>query len=74
MTAEDFEVSKVIGNDLTAELNLSDENLGVAPMIQDNLEETPMFAPRTSSRIVRIISKQSNVWYDEVIVIIRAKY
>lgn len=60
MTAEDFEVSKVVGNDLTAELDLSDETLGVAPL-QENLEDTPMFAPRTNSRIVRIISKQSNV-------------
>ena len=51
-------------NDLTAEIDLSDENmenLGVTP-IQDSHEDTPMFCtPRTNSRIVRIISKQSNV-------------
>lgn len=44
---------------LTAEIDLSDE-LGVAP-IHDSHEDTPMFTPRTNSRIVRIISKQSNV-------------
>jgi len=48
-------------NDLTAEIDLSDENLGVTPL-QDSHEDTPMFCtPRTNSRIVRIISKQSNV-------------
>lgn len=46
-------------DDLTAEVDLSDE-LGVAPM-HDSHEDTPMFTPRTNSRIVRIISKQSNV-------------
>ena len=47
------------GNDLTAEIDLSDD-LGVSP-IHDSHEDTPMFTPRTNSRIVRIISKQSNV-------------
>ena len=44
---------------MTAEIDLSDE-LGVTP-IHDSFEDTPMFTPRTNSRIVRIISKQSNV-------------
>jgi len=47
------------GNELTAEIDLSDD-LGVSP-IHDSHEDTPMFTPRTNSRIVRIISKQSNV-------------
>lgn len=47
------------GNELTAEIDLSDD-LGVSP-IHDSYEDTPMFTPRTNSRIVRIISKQSNV-------------
>jgi len=47
-------------NEMTAEIDLSDD-LGVTPL-QDSHEDTPMFTPRTNSRIVRIISKQSNVW------------
>jgi hypothetical protein len=55
----DFDASRVVNNDLTAEVDLSDE-LGVTPL-HDSHEDTPMFTPRTNSRIVRIISKQSNV-------------
>ena len=57
-----IDTSQIMGcNDLTAEIDLSDPDLGVAP-IHDSQEDTPMFcAPRTSSRIVSIISKQSNV-------------
>jgi len=51
--------SSKTNNDLTAEIDLSDD-LGVTP-IHDSHEDTPMFTPRTNSRIVRIISKQSNV-------------
>ena len=57
-------VSAILNNvnsDLTAEVDLSDENLGVTPL-QDSHEDTPMFfTPRSQSRVVRIISKQSNV-------------
>lgn len=53
--------SPVQANDLTAEIDLSDDlTAGITP-IQDSFEDTPMFTPRTNSRIVRIISKQSNV-------------
>ena len=57
-----IDTSQIMGcNDLTAEIDLSDPDLGVAP-IHDSQEDTPMFCtPRTSSRIVSIISKQSNV-------------
>ena len=57
-----IDTSQIVGcNDLTAEIDLSDDTLGVAP-IHDSHEDTPMFCtPRTNSRIVRIISKQSNV-------------
>ena len=52
---------QAVANDLTAEIDLSDpSDLGVTP-IHDSHEDTPMFTPRTNSRIVRIISKQSNV-------------
>ncbi|HIE85165.1 MAG TPA: hypothetical protein EYQ00_15580 [Dehalococcoidia bacterium] len=57
---EDFDAGNVFGGDLTAEVDLSDE-LGVTPILQDSNEDTPMFTPRSNSRIVRIISKQSNV-------------
>ena len=54
-------ISDAVANDLTAEVDLSDENLGVVPL-QDSHEDTPMFfTPRSQSRVVRIISKQSNV-------------
>ena len=54
--------SPTVANDLTAEIDLSDDlTAGITP-IQDSFEDTPMFTPRTNSRIVRIISKQSNVW------------
>ena len=60
----DFNIdTSQIGNcsDLTAEVDLSDPDLGVTP-IHDSHEDTPMFCtPRTNSRIVKIISKQSNV-------------
>ncbi|XP_059080121.1 uncharacterized protein LOC131878217 [Tigriopus californicus] len=50
--------------DLTAEIDLSDpeqfNDLGVTPL-DSSTEHTPMFMPRTNSRVVRIISKQSNV-------------
>ena len=60
ISASEFDPNKSSPvNDLTAEIDLSDE-LGVTP-IQDSYEDTPMFTPRTNSRIVRIISKQSNV-------------
>ena len=53
--------SPTVANDLTAEIDLSDDlTAGITP-IQDSFEDTPMFTPRTNSRIVRIISKQSNV-------------
>jgi len=57
-----IDTSQIMGcNDLTAEIDLSDPDLGVAP-IHDSQEDIPMFCtPRMSSRIVSIISKQSNV-------------
>ena len=47
---------------LTAEIDLSDPDpdLGAVP-IDDSTEDTPMFTPRSSSRVIRVISKQSNV-------------
>jgi len=61
MISGDFDPNKSSPvKDMTAEIDLSDEFTGVTP-IQDSFEDTPMFTPRTNSRIVRIISKQSNV-------------
>ena len=60
-------------DDLTAEVDLSDpahvsgiaydEDLGVAPITVSNVNEVdPMICtPRSNSRVVRIVSKQSNV-------------
>ena len=60
ISTSDFDPNKSSAvNDLTAEIDLSDE-LGVTA-IQDSYEDTPMFTPRTNSRIVIVISKQSNV-------------
>ena len=60
ISTSDFDSNKPSAvNDLTAEIDLSDE-LGVTA-IQDSYEDTPMFTPRTNSRIVIVISKQSNV-------------
>ena len=62
-----IDTSQIMGcNDLTAEIDLSDPDLGVAP-IHDSQEKHPCFVlnepglQRTSSRIVSIIAKQSNV-------------
>ena len=35
--------------------------LGVVPLDQDDLETSPIFTPRSNSRVVRIVSKHSNV-------------
>lgn len=60
------------GDDLTAELDLSDpcfgngsgggggSDMSTIPL-EDSLESSAMFTPRSNSRVVRIISKQSNV-------------
>ena len=59
-------------HELSAEIDLSDPqtrkqsssfddySLGTAPL-EDSHEHTPMFMPRANTRVVRIISKQSNV-------------
>lgn len=72
MVAIDLEQSQIedyLADELTAEIDLSDpkyasrpDDLGVAPLSDQN-EGTPMMCtPRSNSRVVRIISKQSNVW------------
>ena len=38
------------------------EDYGLATPLEDSHEDTPMFTPRANTRVVRIISKQSNVW------------
>ena len=62
-----------LADELTAEIDLSDpahisgmddEDLGVTPIssLTGSVEGTPMICtPRSNSRVVRIISKQSNV-------------
>lgn len=56
-----------VTNDMTAEIDLSDPiNVsgvnGLEEASDDSRETTPMFmTPRSNSRVVRIISKQSNV-------------
>jgi len=66
---EQSQFEDYFAGDLTAEIDLSDpmhvsrlDELGVAPLPTDQNEATPMMCtPRSSSRVVRIISKQSNV-------------
>jgi hypothetical protein len=58
--------SVAVTDELTAELDLSDPAInmnisGVAPLKTKEEEETMFITPRANSRVVRIISKQSNV-------------